>query len=95
MASNHKEGLSETQQQIIKTCDDLKEFLLEKNRSYGDSALNPVRIFSRASPIEQIKVRLDDKISRLGCGKEYPGDDTIKDLAGYLVLFMIAIQENS
>lgn len=65
---------------------DLREFLLEKNRAYGDSASNPIRVFSRASAVEQIDVRIDDKISRLARGHEYPGDDTVRDLLGYLIL---------
>jgi hypothetical protein len=39
--------------------------LLEKNAKYGNSALEPIRCFSRADPVEQIRVRLDDKLSRL------------------------------
>lgn len=65
--------------------------LLEKNIAYGDSALSPVRIFSNASPVEQLLVRIDDKLSRLQGGSEYPGDDTVLDLIGYLVLLRIAL----
>lgn len=68
----------------------LEEMLLIKNEAYGDSALNPVRIFSRASREEQINVRLDDKLSRLARGHEYPGDDTLQDIAGYMILLLIA-----
>jgi hypothetical protein len=75
---------------IRETCDDLREFLIEKNRSYGNSALDPIRIFSRADPLEQIAVRIDDKLSRLKNGHAYPGDDDVRDLAGYLVLRMVA-----
>jgi hypothetical protein len=45
-------------------------------------------MFSKASPREQLLVRIDDKLSRLAHGSEFPGDDTIVDLAGYLVLLM-------
>lgn len=38
--------------------------LLAKNAAYGNSALEPVRIFSKADPTEQIRVRIDDKLSR-------------------------------
>lgn len=65
---------------------ELAEFLEEKNRSYGDSAADPVRIFSRADREEAVRVRIDDKLSRLMRGHEYPGDDDILDLLGYLVL---------
>lgn len=68
---------------------ELKNLLLEKNKNYGDAALNPVRIFSKASPIEQIKIRIDDKISRLARGHN-AGEDVYQDLMGYLVLLRIA-----
>lgn len=85
-----KPPLTLNQIRIEETCDKIKNLLLEKNRAYGDSALSPVRIFSNASAEEQLLVRLDDKISRLARGKEFPGDDTLMDLAGYLVLLMVA-----
>lgn len=68
---------------------EIKEMLLEKNAAYGDSALNPVRIFSHADAAEQIRVRLDDKLSRLARGKA-AGEDVISDLLGYLFLLKIA-----
>lgn len=74
------------QQAIQETCDELKALLLKKNRAYGDSAAHPVRIFSKVDAIEQINVRIDDKLSRLAKGNEFQGDDTELDLIGYLVL---------
>lgn len=70
-------------------CDEIIEMLVAKNRAYGDSALNPVRIFSKATPVEQILVRLDDKLSRLARGSA-AGEDVELDLIGYLVLLQIA-----
>ena len=71
---------------IKRVCNEVSDFLVEKNKAYGDSAANPVRIFSRANPIEQIDVRIDDKLSRIARGSEYVGDDTELDLIGYLIL---------
>lgn len=68
----------------------IQEMLIAKNRAYGDSALEPVRVFSKTDTIEQLYVRIDDKLSRIQRGHEYPGDDTIFDLVGYLVLLLIA-----
>lgn len=62
--------------------------LIEKNRAYGNSALDPVRIWSDASPGEAIRVRLDDKVSRLVRGHA-AGEDTLFDLIGYLFLLRI------
>lgn len=68
----------------------LATMLIDKNLAYGDSALNPVRIFSKADRMEQLYTRLDDKISRVQRGHEYPGDDTIQDIIGYCILVLIA-----
>lgn len=69
--------------------DEISAMLIEKNRAYGNSALAPVRVFSRASTVEQILVRIDDKLSRLARGSA-AGEDVEKDLLGYLVLLRIA-----
>lgn len=78
--------LTLAQQAIVHVCDDLKAMLLEKNRQYGNSALEPVRIFSKASPVEQLGVRMDDKLSRIRSGQPDDTEDARWDLAGYLVL---------
>lgn len=80
---------SEVQRLIEETCDELKAMLLAKNRAYGNSAIDPVRVFSRAAPTEQIKVRLDDKLSRISRG-ESAGEDAPWDLAGYLILLRVS-----
>jgi hypothetical protein len=79
-------GISKTQWLIRDECQQITETLLEKNRKYGDSAINPVRVFSRADAVEQINVRLDDKISRIMSGQTDDDEDVELDLIGYLVL---------
>lgn len=81
-------ALTRTQELIGEVCDDLNNMLVDKNRGYGDSALNPIRIFSKATAYEQLLVRIDDKLSRLKTG-DANTEDTVKDLAGYLVLYMV------
>lgn len=82
------------QLKIASTCDEIKSLLLEKNAKYGNSALDPVRIFSRASAEEQILVRIDDKLSRImhGIGLAADDEDVINDLIGYLVLYKVILQ---
>ena len=80
----------ETENRITEIMRGIEEMLIAKNRAYGDSALEPVRVFSKTDTIEQLYVRIDDKLSRVQRGHEYPGDDTIFDLVGYLVLLLIA-----
>lgn len=68
---------------------ELRALLLQKNEAYGDSALNPLRIFSRADTASAIRVRIDDKLSRLARGD--PGqEDTELDLLGYMVILRMA-----
>ena len=84
----------ETEESISRVVLEIEEMLIAKNRAYGDSALEPVRVFSKAENIEQLYVRIDDKLSRVKRGHEYPGDDTISDLIGYLILLLIAKEKN-
>lgn len=67
----------------------LRMILLSKNKKYGDSALNPLRIFSKTSPDEQIKVRIDDKLKRIINNNDGDTEDPELDLLGYIVLLRI------
>ena len=71
-------------------CEDVATMLISKNAQYGDSALNPVRVFSRASVEEQLLVRIDDKLSRLARGNGEGEEDVVRDLLGYLILLRVA-----
>ena len=85
----------ESQIKIAQVCDDIKDLLLQKNAKYGDSALNPVRVMSQASPVEQILVRIDDKLSRIKHGNILEDDeDVVSDLIGYFVLLKIALSSS-
>jgi len=75
---------------IWSTCHELAQMLIEKNISYGNSALEPARIFSTADSTEQLKVRIDDKLNREKNNQGFAGDNDIDDLIGYLVLYKIA-----
>lgn len=83
--------LTSAQEMIRVECQEVQRILLEKNAAYGNSALEPIRIFSRADAVEQIRVRLDDKLSRLARGHA-AGEDVILDLIGYLILLRIAMR---
>ena len=79
-----------SQQIIAQICDEIKSMLLEKNRKYGNSALEPIRVFSKADAKEQIRVRIDDKLSRLQNVQDDETEDVISDLIGYLVLLKVS-----
>ena len=81
---------NETQEKISKVCDDVKDMLIEKNRKYGDSALNPIRIFAKSDTVEQIKVRIDDKLNRFKNMQKDDTEDVVNDLIGYLILLKVA-----
>lgn len=89
------ETLSDTQKLIVEICDEVKKMLLEKNRKYGDSALNPIRIFSKADAIEQINVRIDDKLNRKMNQQSDEDEDVDLDLIGYLVLKRACVRQMS
>ena len=71
-------------------CHEITHMLVEKNISYGNSALDPARIFSTADSTEQLKVRIDDKLNRVKNNQGFAGDNDIDDLIGYLILYKIA-----
>ncbi len=71
---------------------EIAQLLVTKNKKYGNSALEPSRIFSQAHAVEQIKVRIDDKLSRIRNQNIEDDEDVLKDLIGYLVLLRIAIK---
>jgi len=81
-------------QRIMNKCLEVAEMLIKKNISYGDSALSPIRVFSKSDNLEQIKVRIDDKLNRIVNSEAYPGDNDIDDLIGYLILLKIAVDKN-
>jgi hypothetical protein len=78
-----------THDTIEKVCDEIKDFLIEKNNAYGNSFAEPMNIFSQATAKDQLLARIDDKLSRIKKGHEYGSDDTLKDLVGYLILLMV------
>jgi len=82
--------IAQTQIDIVTVCDEIKELLLEKNKRYGDSALAPVRIFSKADTLDQLEVRMDDKLSRIRNMDPSDTEDAFLDLIGYMVLHRVA-----
>lgn len=81
---------SDFAKEVKRITDDLADLLIAKNAKYGNSALEPKRIFSKASAVEQILVRIDDKLSRMANQDGTDDEDVIEDLMGYLVLLKIA-----
>lgn len=77
-----------TAQLIVETCESVAAMLTDKNKKYGDSALNPINVFSKAPPGESLVARIDDKLARIKNNDDLLRDD-IMDITGYLILLMI------
>jgi hypothetical protein len=78
---------------IARECSALRDLLISKNQACDNTALDPVRIFSKADPEERLQVRVDDELSRLARGQA-AGEDVILDLLGDLILLRIARRVN-
>lgn len=71
------------------------DLLKEKNSAYGNTALNPPKIFSKLNSTEAICARLDDKLSRIkNKGINDKTEDTVDDVIGYLLLLKMSINDN-
>ena len=68
--------------------DSVGSLLKYKNKCYGDSALNPIKVFSKLEADNSLYSRIDDKISRIQNSKELRKNDWA-DLIGYLILIGI------
>lgn len=87
-------GVGKSGRQIIETTNELRNLLLRKNKAYGNSALEPLNVFSQQNAVDSLCARLDDKLSRIkNKGLNDKTEDTLFDLAGYLILLIIAKNE--
>ena len=97
MSQNNWEYMAKTTEDIIK--DEARKvllLLLEKNKSYGDTANNPPKIFSKLDAVEGLCARIDDKLSRIKMkGITDKTEDTISDLIGYLILLKVQLKKDS
>lgn len=82
--------------QVSKVLDEIKHLLIAKNQKYGNSALEPLGVFSKLSPEQALFVRIDDKLKRIKNGSLQKDDeDVVNDLIGYLVLLKILTRKSS
>ena len=64
--------------------------LIEKNKRYGNAALEPINVFYKGNARDSILIRLDDKYSRILNSSELRVND-LYDMLGYL--FLLCVQE--
>jgi hypothetical protein len=76
--------------QVTVVLEEIRDLLIAKNQKYGNSALEPLGVFSQLSAKEGLLVRIDDKLKRIKNGSlERDDEDVLNDLIGYLVLLKI------
>lgn len=80
--------------EIWNACHEIAQLLIEKNISYGNSALEPINVFSHQNDVDSLKSRIDDKLSRVKNNQGFAGDNDIDDLIGYLLLLKIALDKD-
>ena len=69
---------------------EIEDLLVAKNEKYGNSALEPLGVFSQLSAKQGLLVRIDDKLKRIKNGSlDNDDEDVVNDLIGYLVLLKI------
>lgn len=82
------------QEEVYQVLSEITEMLIAKNQKYGNSAIEPLGIFSDLSPEEGLKVRIDDKLKRIKNGSlDRDDEDVVNDLIGYLVILKILQKE--
>lgn len=67
----------------------VSEVLIEKNRKYGNAALEPIGLFYKGDSVASIAIRIDDKVSRVRNSDELRKNDMF-DLLGYSILLGIS-----
>jgi hypothetical protein len=76
--------------QVGQALDEIRDLLISKNLKYGNSALEPLGVFSQLSAKEGLLVRIDDKLKRIKNGSlDRDDEDVVNDLIGYLILLKI------
>lgn len=81
-----------TQQKIKDVLSGMTDLLLYKNRKYGDSAINPKKIFYKGDSTNSILIRLDDKIGRVMSSTEVkPRVNDVADIIGYCTLLLVSM----
>ena len=81
-----------TQQKITELTEAIRDLLLYKNEKYGDSAINPKKIFYKGDARNAIMIRLDDKLSRIKANTaDTPRINDVADIIGYCTLLLISM----
>ena len=80
------------QEKIRKKCDQIRDLLIEKNKSYGNSVFDRGVLFE-VDPMYAIQARINDKLNRIKSKETYMSENDLMDLTGYLILLQVHIDE--
>jgi len=80
------------QERIKKKCDEIRDLLISKNESYGNSVFERGVVFD-VDPIYAIKARINDKLNRLKNARTFDSENDLQDLTGYLILLQVIIDD--
>lgn len=88
--------MSQFQKDLSQILAEIGTLLESKNQKYGNSALEPLGVFSKLSAREGLLVRIDDKLKRIKNGSlEKDDEDVVNDLIGYLILLKMDTNKSS
>ena len=80
------------QEEIRKKCDEIRDLLIEKNKSYGNSVFDKGVLFN-VDPMYAIQARINDKLNRIKSKETYMSENDLMDLTGYLILLQVYMDE--
>lgn len=79
--------MSHFENQLSQILEEIATMLISKNQKYGNSALEPLGVFSQLPARDGLLVRIDDKLKRIKNGSlDKDDEDVVNDLIGYLIL---------
>ena len=82
-------------EEVHNVLQDIEDLLVAKNEKYGNSALEPLGVFSQLSAKQGLLIRIDDKLKRIKNGSlDKDDEDVVNDLIGYLVLLKIHAKQS-
>ena len=85
---NSSHELTPFSENLAQFVDSFEALLIAKNKAYGNSALKPINVFSKASSSDVILQQIDHKLSRIK-NSDIPSKNDMIDLMGYLTLYCI------
>ena len=80
------------QEEIRKKCNEIRDLLIEKNKSYGNSVFDKGVLFN-VDPMYAIQARINDKLNRIKSKETYMSENDLMDLTGYLILLQVYMDE--